>query len=470
MTSPAPSPSPSVGLGIAGPIPRRAFGTNLTPKPSSEVVPNSLSSSASSTRVPTPQFNGNGTNGQQAYLTASDESSHRRSPSFTADSVKQAQAWLSNWAPRGEGRGRQFVSSTLNGVAGVASQVSHGINGAVNNLGAHVGGEGRAGMGSRPNSFTSPVPPGSGSSGPSSPNSELGSSPDMMVKSPPVPTHTSSSPTVPTSKKVLQPANLSRLGPSSPPVPSHLKGLHRPAMSNPPTSASLPQLPHGAPATPIHGPSLLNPHARPGSASASHSRSPSFGHPPGGSSSRPESAAARGLPITARGAGMPYKVGFQPAGVKNDRSEEFMYERKELGEEREKAEGRLGRRWAKVNIFHTSFIDRASDKLPSLSTCISTPTQSLRPHLRLLCQDLPPLRYHCLQTGTSVDPSYPSTARWMPSKARKRSGRGSRPISTLEQDLPRTTIGNGQPSRRSSNGRTTRKLESVTSASELSRS
>jgi hypothetical protein len=49
-----------------------------------------------------------------------------------------------------------------------------------------------------------------------------------------------------------------------------------------------------------------------------------------------------------RSAGMPYKVGFQPAGVKNDRTAEFHSDRKRMAEEREKEEGRLGRRWAKV--------------------------------------------------------------------------------------------------------------------------
>lgn len=45
---------------------------------------------------------------------------------------------------------------------------------------------------------------------------------------------------------------------------------------------------------------------------------------------------------------MPYKVGFQPAGVKHDRTAEFHADRKRMAEEREKEEGRLGRRWAKV--------------------------------------------------------------------------------------------------------------------------
>lgn len=46
---------------------------------------------------------------------------------------------------------------------------------------------------------------------------------------------------------------------------------------------------------------------------------------------------------------MPYKIGFQPAGVKTDRTGEFMDDRRRWAEERDKEEGRLGRRWAKVS-------------------------------------------------------------------------------------------------------------------------
>jgi rabenosyn-5 len=53
---------------------------------------------------------------------------------------------------------------------------------------------------------------------------------------------------------------------------------------------------------------------------------------------------------------MPYKIGFQPAGVKVDKSEEYIEARRRSAEEREKEEGRLGRRWAKVGApFHTSY-------------------------------------------------------------------------------------------------------------------
>jgi hypothetical protein len=46
---------------------------------------------------------------------------------------------------------------------------------------------------------------------------------------------------------------------------------------------------------------------------------------------------------------MPYKIGFQPAGVKTDRTGEFIEDRRRWAEERDKEEGRLGRRWAKVS-------------------------------------------------------------------------------------------------------------------------
>jgi hypothetical protein len=54
--------------------------------------------------------------------------------------------------------------------------------------------------------------------------------------------------------------------------------------------------------------------------------------------------------LASNSAVTPYKIGFQPAGVKSDRSEEFARARKGLGEAREREEGRLGRRWAKVCI------------------------------------------------------------------------------------------------------------------------
>jgi hypothetical protein len=66
---------------------------------------------------------------------------------------------------------------------------------------------------------------------------------------------------------------------------------------------------------------------------------------------------------------MPYKVGFQPAGVKHDRTAEFHSDRKRMAEEREKEEGRLGRRWAKVR----PHISSESELTSSWWTYISIP-------------------------------------------------------------------------------------------------
>lgn len=91
--------------------------------------------------------------------------------------------------------------------------------------------------------------------------------------------------------------------------------------------------------------------SRSGSMSLSTSR-PSFS-----TTQRPSGSTSSGLPrattstsISAlASAGTPYKIGFQPAGVKGDRTAEFAAARKGLGEGREREEGRLGRRWAKVS-------------------------------------------------------------------------------------------------------------------------
>lgn len=71
---------------------------------------------------------------------------------------------------------------------------------------------------------------------------------------------------------------------------------------------------------------------------------------------------------------MPYKVGFQPAGVKHDRTAEFHTDRKRMAEEREKEEGRLGRRWAKVSPLISIIFTKLSD---SLWTYISIPLPNL---------------------------------------------------------------------------------------------
>lgn len=52
-----------------------------------------------------------------------------------------------------------------------------------------------------------------------------------------------------------------------------------------------------------------------------------------------------------RNLGTPYKIGFQPQGVRNDRTEEYMEARRAVEAGREVEEGRLSRRWAKVWMF-----------------------------------------------------------------------------------------------------------------------
>ena len=387
MTSPASHPSSPVaqssisvpvpnGRGSNGPttlaVPRRRFGaasptTSTKPVRPNDARPSSSTSSSSSIRAATPLPNALA----QGLLTPPDDGfrqdvaalDHRRSSSFTAEGVNKAQSWLSGWAPRGEGRGRAFVNNTLHGVAGVASQVGQEINGAFGNFGVHYG-----------SPTPSPAPPtststfpGSQSHSPSPPlppppasSSDFETSHEMnRAVSPPGPTHTSSTPSIPTTKRILQPSNISRLGPSSPPIPDGL--TMRPSMSNPSTSTNLPSI-HNPQPHAVHGPSHLNPHLRAGTESVgphaglrAHARSPSFGNGSNavasgsiGGLTRSDSQATGGLSMTGKGAGMPYKIGFQPAGVRSDQTEQFLAERKRMGEEVEKVEGRLGRRWAKV--------------------------------------------------------------------------------------------------------------------------
>ncbi|ORX34061.1 FYVE zinc finger-domain-containing protein [Kockovaella imperatae] len=372
------------------------------PKPNNG-RPSSQSSSASSIRSPTPAaaaaVGGVGSGGLQIPSTSSASalpssppdqydvtgmspfgagSSHRRSASFTVDGVNKAQAWLSTWAPRGEGRGRAFVNSTLNGVAGVASQVGQELHGAFGNF--HVGspsasaGGSTAPPGQLPGQQRGPSPSSSASPPPllQTSSSDLGTSPSdpMVARSPPGPTHTSSTPTIPTTKRVLQPANMSRLGtssPASPPPPGSNGYILRPSMSNPSSSSTLPSINHPQPSLAVHGRSHLNPNpqirANSSGSNLLHGRTSSFGaHSPGspsavygagsGGLTRSDSQITGGLSMTGKGVGMPYKIGFQPAGVRYDRTEEYFTERKTLCEEREKDEGRLGRRWVKLVDLH----------------------------------------------------------------------------------------------------------------------
>jgi hypothetical protein len=86
---------------------------------------------------------------------------------------------------------------------------------------------------------------------------------------------------------------------------------------------------------------------------------------------------------------MPYKIGFQPAGVKTDRTGEFMDDRRRWAEERDKEEGRLGRRWAKVsglpgNMF---FIVRTAEPCAARRTALQ-PDHPHTQHLRAVATAL----------------------------------------------------------------------------------
>ncbi|RXK40873.1 hypothetical protein M231_01721 [Tremella mesenterica] len=325
-------------------------------------------------------------------------SDHRRNSSASTsflplDSLESAAdrslAWLHTWAPKGEGRGREFLSSTLNGVATVA--------GAVGNQIGEMGHEGlqRAGL-SRPSSFhvvpqssqqssslqisNRPAPtllPQSQAQLQSQPQitystSSAGSSPPGSSQNGIIQSGTMNGnqdvipiTSPPQIRKPPQPSNLSRLG---------ISHTSRRNPTNPPpiprsSSASATIQQHTGP----HGPSHLNPHStRP----QSHSRSPSTGQvgvvSQGLSRSSSKATTEGGFP---RRAGMPYKIGFQPAGVRNDRSEEYFEERRKWSEEMDKEEGRLGRRWAKLVDLHfnpNSYPDPTIPSLPRSPSLSST--------------------------------------------------------------------------------------------------
>jgi len=379
MTAPV-STSPRPALGSDPP--RRAFGSFTKPV---------LSPSG----PPSPATSGSTTPKGSTFLVPPAEPQRTRSSSSTSseavNAATRAQAWLSTWAPKGEGRGREFLSHTLSGVAGVASTVGHGINGVASNIGVQLGNENgreRVGMGSRPSSYTSPT-----STSPTD-GSALARADSW---SPPIPTFSTSTPQLPMptptppipspgGKKIAQPSNLSRLGSNSsstfsPSSPAN-STLSRPSMPHPTSTTFLP------PTTPRsnsnsanlsvpqpHGPSHLNPQTRSTShsqaqpsTSTSHSRTTSFG-PLSPTLSRSSTTTAG--PST-RNAGMPYKIGFQPAGVRNDRTLEYAEERRRRGEHREKEEGRLGRRWAKVGLFPFSLERSSAKNAPSSLTYTST--------------------------------------------------------------------------------------------------
>ncbi|WRT64590.1 uncharacterized protein IL334_001522 [Kwoniella shivajii] len=409
-----------------------SFNSSTNPNTAAALVPpplgpqrtrsgSSASSVASaSTSTPTPIANGNGynQNGIQGPGGVQGQGPAAFDIGLAAD---KAQQWLSTWAPRGEGRSREFLTNTLNGVASVASQVSSNLNR-----------DGLSGVVGRSNSFASQTPSGQGSiSNPgstaspstspeerfgngsssnmstsfSNSNSNSNSTPDVTTP-PPTLGHTSSTPAMlggqPLAggggRRIPQPANLARLGQSSSSATSTptisntnlntnaTSGISKSIKNNSsttslPTTVSRTSTSNSMTAPTLHGPSHLNPnapHPPPGSGHrrnssttsnpSVHKRSSSFGIL-SKSPSISRSASLTTKSTTGQGiksAGMPYKVGFQPQGVRNDRTEEFVESRKLKGEDREREEGRLGRRWAKLVDLH--FNPTTPTPTPSIPT------------------------------------------------------------------------------------------------------
>ncbi|WVQ75855.1 hypothetical protein IAR50_005488 [Cryptococcus sp. DSM 104548] len=280
----------------------------------------------------------------------------------------KAQQWLSNWAPRGEGKGREFILNGLNGVASVASTVSSGLNA------RHGDGELSHFANRSTSSFLTP----------SNTSASPSTSPDgrfSISSSPPGPIHAQSTPQLGfaqvmepgSGRRPPKPANLARLGhsittPAAPTIgPSGLDQQRPRAVQNS-SSTSLPTASHRA----AHGPSHLGPNApahRRTSSSHSHNRPASLITMPGIGSKSPSMSRSSSLTgISAgpslRSAGMPYKPGFQPQGVRSDRTEEFVGAREEVGAERAREEGRLGRRWAKLVDLH--FNPTVTQMVPTL--------------------------------------------------------------------------------------------------------
>lgn len=344
--------------------------------------PSSSASNTSTSPVPTPSPNLMPPPPQRTRSASSTSSSQANNAAAfdITQAADKAHQWLSNWAPRGEGRGREFLINGLNGVASVASTVSSGLN---------VRHEKDRDV-HRSLSFL----------GPSTSNSVSPStSPEgrfHVSTSPPGPIHTQSTPqfgvTQPESlvsngtRKVLPPANLARLGHaattnSTPTISSGPSAVHqqRPATLHSGSTASLPSANHRSS---IHGPSHLGPnsptHRRTSSSHSNHRPFP-FANGSHGMSSK-SSSMSRSSSMTGvsarpymRNLGTPYKIGFQPQGVRNDRTEEYMEARRAVEAGREVEEGRLSRRWAKVWMFLLNFRKYAHTRNnPSLSIYIST--------------------------------------------------------------------------------------------------
>ncbi|KLT44172.1 hypothetical protein CC85DRAFT_283693 [Cutaneotrichosporon oleaginosum] len=275
--------------------------------------------------------------------------------------VAAAQQWLSALAPRGEGRGREFLTSTLSGVANVATTVGQELNGVIAR-GAH----------SRTGSYAGNVN-GNGNGTTSPPLAELPFAPranrrdslasrrDSSIASP-VPPPTAPAPTNTRRLGPPPPANARRLGrESAPPAPQAQ------ALVDTPTEAVFRTLSPSPTAAAFQRTNSIE--RRPG-----HNRTGSI---PLSTSPAP-SAASTG---SRRARGTPYKIGFQPSGVRRDRTAAFTTARKENAAEREKEEGRLNRRWAKLVDLHfnpstqTSPLARSGSSSFSLSSIVNARPQ-----------------------------------------------------------------------------------------------
>lgn len=277
--------------------------------------------------------------------------------SASGAAVERASNWLQALAPRGEGRSREFLTNTLSGVATVASTAAQEVNGFIRD------------RGSRPNSLVATSPPPVGSLSPQ--------------------------PIAPL-RRAAAPANAARLPKTTTPEPAsdRPQSVHLPLTSSPIASPTQRSFHHQPIATtyaarerghqrtgsaastslshstshPQPAPQLQQPqpqHQPPGrvfsTPSPSNSPAPTGGNTPlhastASSSSKNLAASTSSRNHTpnpsltaSRSRGQPYKIGFQPSGVRSDRTEVFLRERKEKAGEREKEEGRLGRRWAKVS-------------------------------------------------------------------------------------------------------------------------
>lgn len=275
--------------------------------------------------------------------------------SASGAAVERASNWLQALAPRGEGRSREFLTSTLSGVATVASTAAQEVNGFIRD------------RGSRPNSLvaTSPPPVGSLSPQPVGPvrRAAAPANAARLPKASPDPERPQSVHLPLTSSPVASPTQRSF---NHPITTTYAAREHRRTGSAASTSALTHSTSHPQPAPQLQQPQPQ--HQPPGRvfSTPSPSNSPAPSGPTGAttplhastaSSSSKNLAASTSsrthtpaLSASTRSRGQPYKIGFQPSGVRSDRTAAFLKERKEKAGEREKEEGRLGRRWAKVSI------------------------------------------------------------------------------------------------------------------------